>query len=313
MSGRASVADSDANPDANEGGDTAGDSDTQGGGASSREPLGGVIVTGGGSGIGRAICERLASDGIRVGVLDRRDDRAGAVADAVGGVALVADVGDSASLGAELERGAAELGGLRGLVNNAGVGNLKPFEDYTDREIDLIVRVNLLGTYFGMRSAAPLIRQAGGGSIVNIASVSAVRPTRGEAPYSAAKAAVIALSQSGALEWAPDIRVNCISPGFIRTPLNEMLAADPQSLDAIEAGTPLARPGTAEEVADLAAFLLSERASYMTGQNLVIDGGSTLTSLQMDSVLGGLLSGGLLSGGMPSGGSAAGGSAAGGV
>lgn len=252
---------------------------------------GGVVVTGGGSGIGKAICERLAADGIAVGVLDRREDRARTCAELVGGVALVADVADSVALSEELQRGASELGGLRGLVNNAGVGNLKPFEDYTDSEIDLIMRVNLLGTYYGMRSAARIMGATGGGAIVNVASVSGVRPTRGEAPYSAAKAAVIALSQSGALEFAPTIRVNCISPGFIRTPLNEILASDERALGAIESGTPLARPGTAEEVAELAAFLLSDRASYLTGQNLVLDGGSMLTSLQMDAVLGGLLTG----------------------
>lgn len=246
---------------------------------------GGVIVTGGGSGIGAAVCRQLAAQGVAVGVLDRNASAAAQIAEEVGGVALSANVANSESLAAELERGAEQLHGLVGLVNNAGIGNLKGFESYTDAEIDLIFAVNFSGTYSAMRTAAPLMRASGGGSIVNVASVSGVRPTRGEAPYSAAKAAVIALSQAAALELAPQIRVNSVSPGFIRTPLNEVLAVDEQLRSQIEAGTPLGRLGRADEVSELIVFLLSDRSAYLTGQNLVLDGGSLLNSAQMDPVL----------------------------
>ena len=246
---------------------------------------GGIVVTGGASGIGTAVCRLLAADGVRVGVLDRNAEGAAAIAAEIGGVALVANVADSEAFDAELRRGAEEMGGLRGLVNNAGIGNLKAFESYTDREIDLIFKVNVSSTYYGMRSAAPLLRESGGGAIVNVASVSGVRPTRGEAPYSAAKAAVISLSAGAALELAPAIRVNCVSPGFMHTPLNDVIASDPTLRSSIEAGTPLERVGTADETAELIAFLLSDRSSYLTGQNLVLDGGSLLNSRQMDDVL----------------------------
>lgn len=256
------------------------------GGAPTTYPgTGGIIVTGGASGIGAAVCRHLAADGVRVGVLDRNGDGAKAIAAEIDGVALVANVADSEAFDAELRRGADELGGLRGLVNNAGIGNLKTFESYNDREFDLIFKVNVNSTFYGMRSAAPLLRAGGGGTIVNVASVSGVRATRGEAPYSAAKAAVITLSQAAALELAPDIRVNCVSPGFMHTPLNDVLASDPAARASIEDGTPLERVGTAEDTAELIAFLLSDRSSYLTGQNLVLDGGSLLNSRQMDEVL----------------------------
>ncbi len=261
--------------------------------AGSGAGAGAVVVTGGASGIGAATCRVLADAGARVGVLDRTAAGAAAVADEVGGIALVADVADVDALDVALRRAHEELGGLTGLVNNAGVGNLKRLEAYTDKELDLIWRVNVTGVYAALRSAAPLLREsvAAGRSaaVVNVASVSGVRPTRGEAPYSAAKAAVIALTKSAALEWAPEVRVNCVSPGFVHTPLNDLLVQDPVARAGIEGRTPMGRVGTAEETAGLIAFLLSDAAGYLTGQNLVLDGGTLLPSAQMDPVLAPLL------------------------
>jgi len=254
----------------------------------------GVVVTGGASGIGAATCRLLALRGARVGVLDRWAGAAEELAEEIGGLALACDVADSSAVDAALARADVELGGLSGLVNNAGVGNLKPLEAYSDDEIHLIWRVNFLGTYSCLRSAAPYLRESTDrrgtpSSVVNLASVSAVRPTRGEAPYSAAKAATVALTMSAALEWAPDVRVNCVSPGFVHTPLNDVLVADATSLDTIVGGTPLGRLGSASEAAGAVAFLLSDEAGYVTGQNLVMDGGTLLPSAQMDPVLSPLL------------------------
>ena len=155
-------------------------------------------------------------------------------------------MGDGDALTAAIGEAADALGGLTGLFNNAGIGNLKSLADYTDREFDLIMRVNLFGTFAGIRAAVPLLLAGGGGSIVNMASVSGVKPTRGEGPYSAAKAGVIALTMSAALEYGPDIRVNCVSPGFVRTPLNQMIADDPVHARDDRGGhaaRPVRRPG----------------------------------------------------------------------
>ena len=213
-----------------------------------------------------------------------------AVADEVGAAAvLVADVSDSAAVDAAFAEAAAAMGGVDGLFANAGVGLLKPLATYTDREFDRIMRVNLYGTFHCLRAVTPMLQAAGGGSVVTMASVSGVRPTLGEGPYSAAKAAVIALTMSAALEGGPAVRVNCVSPGFVDTPLNNFVIADDDMRADIEHGTPLGRVGLAGEVASAVAFLLSDDSSYMTGQNLVIDGGSTLNSKQVDAVLGRLM------------------------
>jgi NAD(P)-dependent dehydrogenase (short-subunit alcohol dehydrogenase family) len=247
-----------------------------------------AIVTCSGSGIGRAIAEGFANAGARVAVLDV--DRAAAETTAgalcgLGGLAIEADVRDAAALEGAFERAANDLGGLDIVVNNAGAGAVRALHRYSDEEWDRLVGVNLTGVFYGIRSGVVRLRHAGGGSIVNVASLSAIRPTRGEGPYSAAKAGVIALTATAALEYAPDIRVNCVSPGVIDTPLTRPLLRDPAVRERIERRIPLRRAGTAAEVANVVAFLASDLAAYVTGANIVVDGGSLLPSAQTDDLL----------------------------
>jgi NAD(P)-dependent dehydrogenase (short-subunit alcohol dehydrogenase family) len=249
-----------------------------------------AIVTGGGSGIGEATARLMVAEGARVAVLDRNAARAAEVAESIGGAAIEVDVADADAMTAAFDQAADRLGGLSVVFNNAGVGSLKPLHQYTAAEVDLLVDVNLKGTFNGVRAAVGLLRESGGGSIVNMASASGLRPTRGESPYAAAKAAVIALTQSAALEYGRDaIRVNCVSPGFIRTPLTEFAFANPAWIEPLEARTPLGRAGTAADVADCVVFLACDRARYVTGHNLVVDGGSLLPSAQVDHLLSELL------------------------
>jgi NAD(P)-dependent dehydrogenase (short-subunit alcohol dehydrogenase family) len=184
-----------------------------------------------------------------------------------------------------VQRAATELGGLTTLVNNAGVGNIKPLHRYREDQWDQLIDVNLKGTWNGIRAAAPLIRLSGGGCIVNIGSVSGLRATRGEGPYSAAKAGQVALTQSAGLELAPEIRVNGVAPGFVDTPLTEMVLSDERLRAAVTAGTPMGRIGTADEVADVVVFLCSPLARYVTGHTIVVDGGSVLGNPQADPLL----------------------------
>jgi len=253
------------------------------------------IITGGASGIGAATARRFVAEGATVAILDRDGDGAKAVADEIGAIARAVDVADVDATVDAVREAAEALGGLDDLFANAGVGNLKRLDAYREKEWDVLVDVNLKGTFACIKAAAPLMQAAhaaGGraGSIVTMASVSGIRPTRGEAPYSAAKAGVIALTRSAALEYGPALRANCVSPGFIHTPLTGFAATHEVYRPAVDAGTPLGRAGRAEEVADVVVFLCSSLASYVTGINLAIDGGSLLPSAQSDPMLNDLLS-----------------------
>jgi NAD(P)-dependent dehydrogenase (short-subunit alcohol dehydrogenase family) len=248
-----------------------------------------AVVTGGASGIGLATCRRLAREGARVAILDLQREAAEAAASELGGFAFAVDVADAAAVERAMQGAARELGGLDLLFNNAGAGAVRTLHRYTPEDVERLLRVNLIGVYNGLRAAIPRMLAGGGGAIVNDASASASRPVRGEAPYAAAKAGVLALTQSAALEYGPRIRVNSVSPGLIRTPMSEGLFRLPGALDPVIAATPLGRIGTAEEVADAVVFLLSDQARFITGQDLVVDGGLGLPGAGIDATIRGLL------------------------
>ena len=245
-----------------------------------------AIVTGGGSGIGRATARRMAAEGAAVAVFDRDGESAAKVAAEIGGLGLKVDVTDYAELEAAVESAARQLGGISLLFNNAGIGGMSELHEYSLEEWRRIVDVNLTGVFHGLKAAAPKILAGGGGAIVSTASISGTRPAAGEAPYSAAKAAVAALTVNAAMEYAPTLRVNAVSPGMIRTGMTDpMLRHMPGIEEWMIAKTPLARIGEPEDIADVVVFLCSDLARFVTGQNLVIDGGMTLHGSGVDGLM----------------------------
>ena len=185
----------------------------------------------------------LYEQGARVAVFDRDVEGARVVAAAVDGIAFEVDVRDADAVSAAVNDAATQLGGLRILVNNAGVGDLRPLHTVDDRLWHRLIDVNLTGTYNGMRSAIPLMVAGDAGVVVNVASLSGLSPTRNEAPYSAAKAGVIALTKSGTLEYGPSVRVNCVAPGFVGTPLTAIWDDHPDAFAPIRDAIPLQRIG----------------------------------------------------------------------
>ena len=244
-----------------------------------------AVITGGASGIGRATCRRMAAEGAKVAVLDLDGEGAAAVAAEIDGVACTVDVTDYDAVERAVRDAADRLGGLTTLFNNAGASTMAAIHGWDPAEWARIVQLNLTGVFHGMKAGAPLILESGGGSIVSTASISGTRPAAGEAPYAAAKAAVVALTASAALEYGPTVRVNSVSPGMIHTGLTDILLTGfDWTVPHMEAKTPLARIGTPEDIADVVVFLCSDLARFVTGQNLVVDGGMTLHGSGVDGL-----------------------------
>jgi len=244
-----------------------------------------AVVTGGGSGIGRAVCRRFAAEGARVAVLDVNGEGARDTAAEIDGIALTVDVTDAEAMREVVDDAARRLDGISILVNNAGGSTMQALADWDPEEWDRIVGLNLTGVFNGMRAGVPHLLAGGGGAVVNTASISATRPSAGETPYSAAKAGVIALSASAALEYGPKIRVNAVAPGMIRTNLTRPLLEIVPDADAHYGRmTPAARVGEPEDVADVVVFLCSELARFVTGQTIVVDGGLTLHGAGVDGL-----------------------------
>jgi len=243
-----------------------------------------ALVTGGGSGIGRATCRRMVAEGATVAVLDVEKDRAEEVAAEVGGLSLAVDVTDVEALKDAVDQAATRLGGLSLVYANAGWSTMTGLAEWDPGEWDRIVRINLGGVWATMRAAVPHLLAAGGGAMVSTASISGTRPSAGEAPYAAAKAGVVALTASAALEYAPHIRVNAVAPGMIRTGLTSVLLDLQGMTGHYEHITPLHRIGTPEDVADVVVFLCSPRSRFITGQTVVVDGGMTLHGAGVDGL-----------------------------
>lgn len=239
-----------------------------------------VLVTGGGRGIGESIAVAAAAAGRRVGVMDRDGDAARRVAGDLGGVglALAADTTDETQVEAALDVLVAATGRPpTALVCNAGIVRFGPLIDVSLEDWRTVVDVNLTGTFVVARAVARRLIAAGEpGSLVVITSMNGVAPGPNAGAYGSTKAAAALLVQQMALEWGPHgIRVNAVAPGLIDAGMSEPIYADPDIRRRRSSRVPLGRLGTGDEVSAVVLFLLSEAAAYVTGTEILVDGGVT--------------------------------------
>lgn len=242
-----------------------------------------ALVTGAGRGIGRAIVLALAREGADIIVNDIRLELAQETAAEVAKVgrkslALQADASKLSQVETMVDRALAEFGKIDILVNNAGWFGMKPFLENTEDYWRMVIDVNLITTIVCSRAVLPHMAERRSGKVINIASDAGKVGSGGLAVYAAAKAGVMGLTKSLAREMAPyAINVNAIAPGLVETTLlDDMVATSPRRVEAIRSQTPFRRFGTPEDVANLALFLASDDASYITGQSYSVNGGVTM-------------------------------------
>ena len=244
-----------------------------------------AIVTGGGSGIGEAICHRFAVEGARVAVLDLNVSSAERVAEHIQGcggqaTAFACDVSNQAEVQDIFSRVAESFGGFTTLVNNAGIGHVGNVEQTTSEDLDRIYQVNVKGVYHCLQTGVALLKQHGGGSIVNMASIASKIGIPDRFAYSMSKGAVLMMTRSVACDYVQDnIRCNSISPARVHTPFVDQYlkqnypGREHEKMAGLEATQPLGRMGKPEEIASLAVYLASDEAEFVTGADFAIDGG----------------------------------------
>ncbi len=242
-----------------------------------------AVVTGGGTGIGRAIAQAFGNEGAKVGVVGRRreklDETVRAVRDAGGeAISLVCDVAKAQEARKAVADTEEEFGYVNVLVNNAGVLSVSTIESISEAEWDHVMATNLKGPFLMCRAALPAMRRAGGGSIVNISSILGLVAMKDRAAYCASKGGVTMLTKAMAMDHAYEkIRVNCICPSIVETELVRNLfsanEAGQKAREARLATLPLGRFGKPMDIAELAVFLASDESSWMTGTAIPLDGG----------------------------------------
>jgi len=239
-----------------------------------------AVVTGAGSGIGRACALALAREGAKVALVGRRKSLLEAVGNEIGNSALViaADVSKKSEIDCIVERTVERFGGLNVLLNNAGVLHIGTAEQITEEQWDETFNVNVRGLWMLSCAVLPAMRKAGGGSIINMASVLGINGARNRASYAASKGAVVLLTKCMAIDHGHErIRVNAICPSFVETDLTAAVigqAPDPNAVRAERIAVhPIGRLGQPEDIAGLAVYLASDESSWVTGAVFPVDGG----------------------------------------
>lgn len=244
-----------------------------------------VLVTGGGSGIGRSICELFAQQGATVYILDRNEEAGRETQEAIEkegkrAFILACDVGNNQQVHDVVQEIYQRAGSIDILINNAGISHIGNVESTTEKDLDLIYQINIKGVFNCLHEVVPVMKAQGGGVILNMTSIAAMVGISDRFAYSMSKGAVLAMTMSTAKDYlSHNIRCNCISPGRVHTPFVDSFlkksypGREEEMFEKLSKTQPIGRMGKPEEVAMLALYLCSDKAGFITGTNYPIDGG----------------------------------------